>query len=75
MDVPMHPAYRTRPYLQKDKERWLTYHDRSTGDLYGMLPLAVGMPVILLDHIDRSREKKIAERKNGSNFVVGTASR
>eukprot|EP00971_Amphidinium_carterae_P215278 4272379-Amphidinium_carterae.1 len=36
------------------KIRWLQYHDRDTGDLCGMLPLAIGMPVALTDHIDRS---------------------
>eukprot|EP00971_Amphidinium_carterae_P180079 3572050-Amphidinium_carterae.1 len=36
------------------KIRWLQYHDRDTGDLCGMLALAIGMPVALTDHIDRS---------------------
>eukprot|EP00971_Amphidinium_carterae_P236442 4692515-Amphidinium_carterae.4 len=39
------------------KVRWLQYHDRFTGDVCGMLPLAIGMPVALTDHTDRSEKK------------------
>ena len=38
---------------KKTKIRWLQYHDRETGDLCGTLPLTIGMPVALTDHIDR----------------------
>ena len=34
--------------------RWLQYHDRDTGDLCGTLPLAIGMPVALTHHLNRS---------------------
>ena len=37
--------------------RWLQYHDRDTGDLCGMLPLAIGMKVALTQHLDRSQDK------------------
>ena len=37
--------------------RWLQYHDRDTGDLCGMLPLAIGMKVALTQHMDRSQDK------------------
>ena len=37
--------------------RWLQYHDRDTGDLCGMLPLAIGMKVALTQHVDRSQDK------------------
>ena len=37
--------------------RWLQYHDRDTGDLCGMLPLAIGMQVALTQHLDRSVDK------------------
>ena len=37
--------------------RWLQYHDRDTGDLCGMLPLAIGMKVALTHHIDKSEDK------------------
>ena len=39
--------------------RWLQYHDRDTGDLCGMLPLAIGMPVALTHHLDRSPDKML----------------
>ena len=32
----------------------LTRHDRDCGSLYGTLPLAKGMPVVLTDHYDRN---------------------
>ena len=34
---------------------WLQRHDREAGDLYGTLPLCVGMPVAATDHLDRER--------------------
>ena len=36
------------------KIRWLRYHDMDTEGLLGMLPLAVGLPVHLTQHVDRS---------------------
>ena len=36
-------------------DRWLQYHDRDTGDLCGMLPLAIGMKVALTEHLDRPK--------------------
>ena len=36
--------------------RWLTYHDKDTGDLPGMLPLAIGMRVTLTKHLDRPKQ-------------------
>ena len=42
-----------------DKEakiRWLQYHDMDTEGLPGMLPLAIGMPVALTHHVDRSQK-------------------
>ena len=39
--------------------RWLQYHDRDTGDLCGTLPLAIGMPVALTQHMDRSPDKML----------------
>ena len=43
--------------IVQEKLEWLKRHDRDCGDLYGMLPLAQGMPVVLADHIDRNPEK------------------
>ena len=36
--------------------RWLTYHDKETGNLPGMLPLAIGMRVAFTDTIDKSKQ-------------------
>ena len=37
-----------------EKRKWLQKHDKACGDLYGMLPLVIGMPVALSNHQDRS---------------------
>ena len=69
-DVATSSALRKRPDLaQKDyKTAWLQRHDRACGNLYGMLPLAIGMPVALTDHVDRS-EKALLRGRIGT--VVG----
>ncbi|CAE7421289.1 pfh1, partial [Symbiodinium sp. CCMP2456] len=38
------------------KVRWLQYHDMDTEGLCGMLSLAIGMPVALTHHVDRSEK-------------------
>ena len=45
--------------------RWLQDHDRDTGDLCGMLPLALGMRVALTDHLDRSPDKLLLRGRAG----------
>ncbi|CAJ1327813.1 unnamed protein product, partial [Effrenium voratum] len=45
--------------------RWLQYHDRDTENLSGMLPLAVGMRVVLADHLDRSEDKLLLRGSAG----------
>ena len=45
--------------------RWLQYHDKDTNNLLGTLPLAIGMPVALTEHIDRSEEKQLLRGKVG----------
>ena len=47
-------ALRTDPSLPGKKMQWLGRHDRQCGDLHGMLPLALGMPLVLMKHLDRS---------------------
>ena len=54
-----------RPYLQQDKEKWIHYHDKHCETLYGMLPLATGLPVMLVDHLDRSPNKQLLRGKEG----------
>ena len=44
-----------KPRLDEDKVTWLQRHDREAGDLYGTLPLCIGMPVAATDHLDRER--------------------
>ena len=56
------------------KIRWLQYHDRDTGDLCGMLPLALGMHVALTDHIDRS-EKLLLQRKSWAKCIHSNGQR
>eukprot|EP00435_Cladocopium_sp_Y103_P039831 s4530_g10.t1 len=36
--------------------RWLTFHDKDTANLPGMLPLAYGLRVALTEHIDRPKQ-------------------
>ena len=49
-------ALRSDPSLPGKKMQWLQRHDRQCGDLHGMLPLAAGMPMILMEHFDKSEE-------------------
>ena len=55
-DFPFSAALSEKPCIVQEKLEWLKRHDRDCGDLYGMLPLAQGMPVVLADHIDRNPE-------------------
>ena len=52
-DTPRHAEFQTSPYLQRDKE------------LYGMLPLVVGLPVCLIDHLDRNPDKQLLRGTEG----------
>ena len=56
-DVPSEYTLRERPDAVYQKKKWLMRHDRGCGDLYGMLPLIEGMPVMLTDHVVRNPEK------------------
>ena len=49
-------ALRTQVCDKQTKVRWLQYHDMDTEGLCGMLPLAIGMPVALTQHVDRSQK-------------------
>ena len=50
-DDPSAQTLQDRPNITVDKKKWLSYHDKDCGALYGMLPLVKGMPVALTDHI------------------------
>ena len=43
----------------------MSRHDRGSGDLYGVLPLMVGMPVAVTEHINRSYDKIILKGRVG----------
>ncbi|CAL1131003.1 unnamed protein product [Cladocopium goreaui] len=58
-------ALQTKPCDKRTKMQWLQLPDRSTGDLCGALPLAIGMPVALTDHWDRSEDKSLLRGSRG----------
>ena len=62
-DKLIHRELQNRSYLQADKITWLKYHDRNCEMLYGMLPLAIGLPVMLVDHLDCNPKKQLLRGK------------
>jgi hypothetical protein len=64
-DKPNTRVLNEKPNITEEKVTWLQRHDRDCGDLYGMLPLAVGMPVALTDHVDRNPEKNLLRGRVG----------
>ena len=64
-DVASAEALQAQDCSKEAKRKWLQYHDRRTGDLCGLLPLAIGLPVALTDHIDRSRDKHLLRGRQG----------
>ena len=56
---------RLRQDLPAKKVSWLNRHDRESGDLYGMLPLIIGMPVAVTEHINRSNDIKVLKGRVG----------
>ena len=60
-------ALQAKADLQQDKLSWLQRHDKECGNLYGILPLCMGLPVAATDHLDRGR--KILRGCRG--YVVG----
>ena len=48
------------------KERWLEFHDRFTGGVPGLLPLAIDLPIRFTEQIDkRSREQGVFKHARG----------
>ena len=64
-DTPSHDAMRERPGIAAEKINWLQWHDRDTGNLYGVLPLVHGMPMALTDHVNRNPDKQLLRGKIG----------
>ena len=58
-------ALQAQDCSKEAKRKWLQYHDRRTGDLCGLLPLAIGMPVALTDHVARSPDKLLLRGTRG----------
>ena len=50
--------------LQRKRVRWLGSHDQRTAHLCSVCPLAKGMPIKLLDSIDRNREYQNQDLEN-----------
>lgn len=56
---PKQTGFKTR------QRKWIHYHDKHCEKLYGMLPLAVGLPVMLVDHLDHNLVKQLLPSKEG----------
>ena len=64
-DIPSSAVLSDNPDVGRAKLQWLQRHDRDCGSLYGMLPLVVGMPVALTDHLDRNPKKNLLKGRIG----------
>ena len=64
-DTPSEEPLRVRPVIFAQLISWLRWHDRESGDLYGILPFIVGKLVAMSDHIDRSVDKHISRGRVG----------
>ena len=53
-DTPTLDALREKLGLAAEKLSWLQRHDKESGDLYGIIPLAIGMLVAWTDYIGRN---------------------
>ena len=49
-------ALQAKADIADEKLRWLQRHDRECGNLYGVLPVCLGLPVVATDHLDRGRK-------------------
>ena len=54
-DMASATVLREKGDLKEEKLVWLQRHDKECNGLYGVLPLAIGMPVRATDHLDRHR--------------------
>ena len=64
-DKPCNRVIAEKPNLEEEKLVWLNRHDRDCGDLYGVLPLVEGLPVMLTEHYDRNPEKQLLKGRIG----------
>ena len=70
-DTPACPDWQQKPRnaLLKAKHQWLSHHDKKCADLPGYLPLSVGAPVRLTQHLHRATKLKLLKHQQGT--VVG----
>ena len=54
-DMASAAVLREKGDLKEEKLVWLQRHDKECNGLYGVLPLAIGMPVRATDHLDRQK--------------------
>ena len=47
------------------KETWFHFHDKHYGNFYDMLLLAVDLPVMLVDHLERNPDTQLFRVKRG----------
>ena len=64
-DKPNARVLNEKPNILEEKVIWLQTHDKDCSGLYGMLPLAKGMPVALTDHVDRNPQKNLLRGRIG----------
>ena len=50
-DTPSAEVLREKPRVAEEKTKWFQDHDQHAGNLYGLLPLALGMPGALTTSI------------------------
>ena len=64
-DRPNTRVLNEKPNITEEKVVWLQRHDKDCGDLNGLLPLAMGLPVTLTDHVDRNPEINLLRGRMG----------
>jgi hypothetical protein len=64
-DTPSNKVLSEKANIVEEKKVWLTRHDRDSGDLYGVLPLVEGLPVMLTTHYDRNPKKQLLRGRIG----------
>ena len=64
-DKPSNRVLGEKMNIADEKEVWLTRHDRDCAGLYGTLPLAKGLPMMLTEHLDRNPDKSLLKGRIG----------
>ena len=69
VDMASSQVLQMEDFNKEAKIKWLQYHDRDTGDLPRVLPLAIGIPVALTEHIDRSSKQLLRGTVGRARFL------